>query len=310
MDHTASYHVPEKGAVLGIDVGWSEVDHTTGACVLSWDSDSIDFTVCLVPADVENRRKYLRDICRNSQFDSVAIDGPLRVGMDKIGEYRLAELLLTRRFGNCGYGKPGQSHSGNGLLLNQHATEIAKAVLEANCVKQSKHRARIDAYAVVESFPTTFLAVLLDADRRPSIRAKSDAFFESLLGPDSPSRLMPDTNRIADLITSLLPNRQITSTFTEVKNHEHRAALICAITALCVACRRYVAVGDARNGYIILPPRASSGSVGLQTWAFKKIQLNAKEATDWKDDRLSFDPPKPHVIVEAPDTIEELSTRY
>jgi hypothetical protein len=46
-----------------------------------------------------------------------------------------------------------------------------------------------------------------------------------------------------------------------VTNHDDRAALICALTALCVAAGDFTAVGDA-DGWIVPPPRRF-----VQDWA-------------------------------------------
>ena len=39
-------------------------------------------------------------------------------------------------------------------------------------------------------------------------------------------------------------------------DHEEQAAIICILTAACVAVGKYVAVGDHANGWFFLPPRA------------------------------------------------------
>jgi len=300
----------DSGHVLGIDVGWSKKTDTTGACALSWTSDRVWFEVHHVPTDFESRKKRLSEIVGSNKFAAVALDGPLRRGLDRIEEYRLAELLLTRRFSNSGFGKPGQSSSPNGIMLNEHANQIARSVLEAQCVMKSSHFGAIDEYAVVEAFPTTFLAVMLDKGRRPSSRAKSDIFYEWLLGPDAPCRHLPDKNRFEGLINRLLPNRTIESTTGDVTDHEHRAAVVCALTALCVATRNYVGIGDTRNGYIILPPSVEVSEAGLQPWAMSMIRANAKKSRNWQRDDLSHFPPAPHVIIEASGQVETFDAGY
>jgi predicted RNase H-like nuclease len=294
---TEENHIDElaSGHVLGIDVGWSERTHTTGACLLSWTSERVKFKVHHVPTSFDQRRDKLSEIVGSTKFAAVALDGPLRRGFDRIGEYRLAELLLSRRFSNSGFGKPGQSSSPNGIMLNEHANQIAKSVVAAKCVMPSTHVGAIDELAIVEAFPTTFLAVMLDAGRRPSSKAKSDIFYEWLLGPDAPARHVPDVNRFDELIQNLLPNRTLESPTGEVVDHEYRAAVICALTALCVAHRQYVAVGDSQNGYIILPPRVEASNSGLQPWAMSMIRANARNA--WKDNKFKQKPSGPHIMV-------------
>jgi len=161
-----------------------------------------------------------------------------------------------------GYGKPGQSSSPNGLELDAHANLIAKSVVEANCVAKASHKAAIHELAIVEAFPTTFLALMLDKAKRPSSRAKSDIFYEWLLGPAAPCRHSPDANRLEGLIARLLPGRALETDLGKVTDHEHRAAVICAITALCIAADQYLAIGDSRNGYLIMPPLVEAGIAG------------------------------------------------
>jgi predicted RNase H-like nuclease len=287
----------QVGHVLGIDVGWSENVPTTGACLLGWTPTHVKFEVYRIPTEFNQRRAKLAEVVGSRKFRAVALDGPLRRGFDRIEEYRLAELLLTRRFSNAGFGKPGQSSSSNGIMLNEHANQIAKAVVEAECVMESTHQGAIHDLAIVEAFPTTFLAVMLDEGRRPSSKAKSDIFYEWLLGPNSPCRHTPDENRVDGLIRRLLPDRTIEPSTATIMDHEHRAAVVCALTAMCVARQQYVAVGDSRNGYIILPPRSEPSVAGMQPWAMTMILANAKEATDWEVGGLEQKPPSPHIVV-------------
>lgn len=301
---------PDSGHVLGIDVGWSERTHTTGACLLSWTADRVWFAVHRVPTNFEQRRDTLATIVGSTKFAAVALDGPLRRGFDQIEEYRLAELLLTRRFSNAGYGKPGQSSSPNGIMLNEHANQIANSVVAAKCVMQSTHTGAIHDLSIVEAFPTTFLAVMLDKGRRPSSKAKSDIFYEWLLGPDAPARHVPDENRVDGLIRRLLPGRTIETSTANVLDHEHRAAVVCALTAMCVAHQQYVAVGDPRNGYIILPPNSEASGAGMQPWAMSIIRANANEATDWNANGLNQRPPSPHVIVASGSTTSTIDAAF
>ena len=55
-----------------------------------------------------------------------------------------------------------------------------------------------------------------------------------------------------------------------VKNDDDRMALVCALTALAVAAGDYVAVGEERQGWIILPPKAF-----VQAWALRHFEDNA-----------------------------------
>ena len=66
-----------------------------------------------------------------------------------------------------------------------------------------------------------------------------------------------------------MPGRIIVIDLTSVINHDDRAELICAFTALCVAAGDFVAVGDA-DGWIVLPPRCA-----IQGWAMRDLKTNA-----------------------------------
>ena len=81
------------------------------------------------------------------------------------------------------------------------------------------------------------------------------------------------------LISDLLPNRRLVDIFEAVTNHDDRAAVVCALTSLCVAAGRYSSVGD-RQGWIILPPRDY-----IQPWAWQLLLDNADSAGEfvWED---------------------------
>jgi hypothetical protein len=265
---------PEAGMVLGVDVGWSAEKSTTGAAVLSWTSAETTVTFARLPTADDARREGLVSLIRDREILALAVDGPIRGCLDEIGLYRDAELMLTR--GLAGYiGKPGQTSSGNGRKLNLAASAIVRSVLETGWLAFAAHEARIHERAFVEAFPTTFLGVMLDEGCFPSHGARSDAYFPHLLGPNSGAAPLPTTDRLVGLLGRLLPGRRLTTDhFGAVQHHEDRAALICAFTALCIVARTYVAVGDAKNGYIVLPPRANAGEPGLQPWAWRIIDAN------------------------------------
>ncbi len=264
---------PESGAVVGVDVGWSEKKKTTGVCLLRWDARSVTLECKRTGTDPVQRRKDLRDLVKDGKVLAFAVDGPIRKGLDEIGVYRDAEQMLTRKFQER-IGKPGQSSSGNGRKLNRAASEVAKSVVEMDCLAEARHTAAIHQYAIAEAFPTSFLGVMLDDGQIPIAGARSDVYFEHLLGPDLLRPQIPAQNRLLGLVQDLLPARTVANHLAEVTHHEDRAAVICALTALCVVARRYVAVGDQRNGYIILPPRVQAGSPGLQPWAWGLLLAN------------------------------------
>jgi hypothetical protein len=104
---------------------------------------------------------------------------------------------------------------------------------------------------IVEAFPNAFLSVLLaaeDFDDMPPLRrgAKFDWLFE----------MCCRATRISDVVDSIgLPEiKEVLPTIETNTDHDQRAALVCLLTAACVAVGRYTAIGDQHGGYFFLPP--------------------------------------------------------
>ena len=57
------------------------------------------------------------------------------------------------------------------------------------------------------------------------------------------------------------------------EQHDERAALVCAMTAICVLRGCYVAVGDEQGGYFFLPPWQL-----WQAWARDCLDTNRKDS--------------------------------
>jgi hypothetical protein len=74
------------------------------------------------------------------------------------------------------------------------------------------------------------------------------------------------------LIDYCLPGRRLERQISDVRNHDDRAALVCALTALVVAKGEFVAVGDDVDGWMILPPRHF-----IQTLYWDLLMKNASE---------------------------------
>jgi hypothetical protein len=153
--------------------------------------------------------------------------------------------MLTRRLGLL-IGKPGQSSAPVGKLLNHHANECVRYILAGADLHDARHSVSIDQKAVVEAFPSSFLGMMIEDPKQVAARRgdRSDTFFKHLA----------TTGVLQALIQHLLPGRCLASNPNTVVNHDDRAALICAISALSVAAADFVAVGD-DDGWIILPPR-------------------------------------------------------
>ena len=233
------------GSVLGIDVGWSLKRATNSACRLSWGDGGIDWEFHRFRSTVSEREEAISHAAGGRTLASVAIDGPLKNGFTTIGRYRSAERLLSRR-GLRRIGKPGQSSSANGRKLNAQANLAAKCVKEHHHVENARGTVRIDRLAIIEAFPTTFLGVMVtdpDALLRPKTR--SDRYYAYLA----------NTGRLEGLLDKLLPGRCPSRPLNTITDHDDRAAMVCALTALSFAVGNFTAVGDSQDGWIILPPR-------------------------------------------------------
>jgi hypothetical protein len=88
-----------------------------------------------------------------------------------------------------------------------------------------------------------------EADFSTLSRNASDVYWSHLCASGALSRLLAD----------LLPDRVVSPKCEEVSDHEERAGIVCALTALSIVRGSYVAVGDPLSGDIILPPLAHWG---------------------------------------------------
>ncbi len=254
-----------EGNVLGIDVGWSEKKASSAICRLSWTREKITWKVCRYRAIEDDRCRTIKEASGENNLLGVAIDGPLRSGFNLIERYRSAERILSR--GNLAkqIGKPGQSSSPNGKKLNEQANLAAQAVRHLCCVQDANHDQKIDEKAIVEAFPTSFLGVMVPWPDRLSTGARSDRYFAHLDGYLGPQR------SLSQLIENLIGPKKWGKHIHSLTNHDDRAAFVCAITALCIACGEYTAVGDSEDGWIILPPKWA-----FEHWAWRAIHHNEK----------------------------------
>ncbi|MDE0364791.1 MAG: hypothetical protein OXP09_04385 [Gammaproteobacteria bacterium] len=252
-----------EGKVLGIDVGWSEERKSSAVCRLSWNRESIAWKVRRFRANDDDRSEAIREVAGTSELLAVAVDGPLSSGFDTIGRYRSAERILSRGELAKRIGKPGQANSGNGRKLNKQANLAAKTVKRLCRIRQASHDERIDKRAVVEAFPTSFLGVMVRCPAGLSGGARSDHYFSHLVGHETPDRTL------AEFVGCLLGSKDWEEPVHSLTNHDDRAAFVCALTALCIACAEYTAVGDCEDGWIVLPPRWA-----FEEWAWKAVEAN------------------------------------
>lgn len=240
---------------LGIDVGFAAVGRTTGLCLISFNGDSLRWECLNTFSDQERRISALKQLIPSgTNLSGVAIDGPLAPCLHLTKHFRSADSLLSRGpFQQRG--KPGQTSSPTGQKLHRHATLLANLVIELQregqlTVAPATHPNAITSTRIVEAFPTAFLSVLLGDDEfYPLGRNKSDVYWEHAV----------HKGYINDLLQCLLPQVRLTQRLEDLRDHDHRAAFICALTALGVAKNQYVAVGDPNDGDMMLPPATRWG---------------------------------------------------
>lgn len=270
-----SMTLPMRGKILGIDVGYSPKRKSTAFCVLSWDAHKVHWAFERADKDTEMRRSALRNLLDyREEILAVAIDGPLRHGLRRNTQYyRAAESLLSR--GNFQQrGKPGPTNGGSGRQLHGEATALAKFAREELSVARTTHFPAIHEHGIVEAFPNLFLGVLCDEIDYPPRPAKKRKWTDDLYPLVKP--------KLEGLLRWLLPCRELQSSL-DVENHEEIAGFTCAITALCIAARRFVAVGSPGDGFIILPPSDLWGKRIENAVPWGKVELHRNLETVARD---------------------------
>ena len=258
---------PKEGRVLGIDVGFSATKKTTCICVLAWAESTATFAFKLATSDLTDRHRALAELSLSPGVSGIAVDGPLRRGLRIVSHYRAAEAILSRGVLQK-RGKPGQTSSPVGQQLHRHATELANLALESVAVGSATHEDPIHEKSVVEAFPNMYLAALVAESDMPVLaRDASDRYWQILVD---------DSDCLLTLISHLLHGRRVTNELGAIRNHEHRAGVVCALTALSVVSGDYVAVGDPVDGDIFLPAQTVWGRMncGLDTWLEPVLRSN------------------------------------
>ncbi len=259
---------------LGIDVGWDAARATTGLCLITVDQASIGWECLNTGTDRNTRLRDLKNLIdEHTTLSGIGVDGPLFSSLRQVNCYRPAEAMLSRgEFrGRC---HAGQTNSGNGQNLHRHATELANLVLQLQAkdhliIAGANHLDAIHHHRIVEAFPNAFLAFLLSLHEIPlgiPRDQRSDRYWAIAV-----------QNRCLRVLIGLLaPARSVANDLANVRDHDHRAAFICALSAMCVAKNTYVAVGASGSGDIILPPHAVWGTdaAGQRSWAEPTLRAN------------------------------------
>lgn len=245
----------DEAAVLGIDVGFSQKRASSCYCLLAWRAGRVRLSFQKVGIARQERADKLRGVLGNKKrLEAVAIDGPLTQSLRLVPHYRAAEALLSRGVFQK-RGKPGQTSSPTGQQLHDHATQFARLILAAQDqggldLDRASHLEPIHELAVVEAFPNQFLAALIPERAIPQLhRDASDRFWELAAGAT-----------LGNLLGMLLPGHSFECSLEAIKDHDERAALVCALTALAIARGQAIGVGDPVDGDIFLPPSESWGA--------------------------------------------------
>src|SRR6185503_14077978 len=142
---------------------WSALRATTGLAVLAWDDASVTWHLDRTGPDKDERRRRLAALVARGggAIQAVAVDGPLRPGLECRSAYRGADSLLSRGLFQR-RGKVAPTNCPSGFRLHQEACVLADLALE-HPVAPARHRPAIHARAIGEAFPNLFFGVLCDA---------------------------------------------------------------------------------------------------------------------------------------------------
>ncbi|HMD83801.1 MAG TPA: hypothetical protein VKO18_03765 [Terriglobia bacterium] len=300
-------HEIKQGTVLGIDVGYSKRLRTTCLCLLKWSDEDVRLSLKKVGIDEQERARAIGSMFPEpTDCNAVAIDGPLTRDFRVVSDYRAADALLSRGVFQK-RGKPGQTSAPVGQKLHEHATRLAKLVLDGAtpdrfAVARSTHIEPISEFAIVEAFPNAFLASAIDDQCFPELnrdasrwrRRKSDQYWVHLA----------KSGGLTKILAALLPHHRLDTTnpyweisihgsmehsfparakLEDIRGHDERAALVCALTALAVATESSIGVGDPEYGDIFLPPVTLWGASRSRAQPWFEIALRENIATTMKD---------------------------
>lgn len=240
-----SIEVPQNTSVnvAGIDVGLTLVDRTSGVCRTGDGGEVVAHTYI----DRLSRTQALGD---EHSFQVLAIDAPVLPMHELHYRPRACEKVFVwgafQKRCKCGESQV----PGTGQALRRAGVDTAHAfvtdVAEGECARPFPRV--FGEHNIVEAFPNAFIGVTLAEAKFESTPGRGDKFdwlYDAWIESNVPNRLRAvlDWDR---------------ETFWRAVNdnghHDERAALVCAITALCVLRGMYVAVGEASGGYFFLPP--------------------------------------------------------
>lgn len=255
--------------ILGIDVGQSYTAPTTGIC-----RAGPVFALGTAYADYASRSAAAK-ISLADRLDMLALDGPLPRDLSADCDVRACEkVLLWGAFQKrCKPGESGGRAGPRGQALRRAACDTARQFQSLTKGDSPARFPRVlEQRTIVEAFPNAYLAVLLDESafsvERSDDHDKSDLYYEAACS----------TGSLTTIAADLSFGRRA---FTSVRDHDERAALVCALTALGVVHNSYVAVGAPATGWIFLPTWSR-----WKDWARRQLIENRRRWKKEHDDSL------------------------
>lgn len=235
--------------LLGIDVGFSKTQKSTGIALLHEDN----LVAYRAGSTWEDRKSQFPLTFTPSM---IAVDGPLLPASAEARTVRLCEQLFSRGL-FCKRCKPGLSHFGTGYLLR----DAAKTAVE----QLSIHFTTLDyvlGERLAEAFPNLFLGVLVTEEQYAAIPKlargrKFDWLYDCAV---KKLRGLQDFIMVPDALYDRLENEP---------DHELRAALICLLTASLAFHKTATVAGSAGGGWFWLPPMAL-----WEPWAVQAAETN------------------------------------
>lgn len=267
MERVRTVHKPTEVA-LGIDPGWSISRPSTGLAAVHVSQAGVVLRTRRCVASSVQRQAAIWGVTNGIVPLAVTVDGPLGPALGRLppGRPRACErVLMGGAFGRvC---RPVDWRNPlRGRKLHRAAMGVAKQVLKlaTSGLLEGQHTMPLTA----ESFPDAFMAVCLELDTLQRARARpghrTDGLFAEWIGHG---------NGAQAVLSGILGRRAASAlikAMAQVRNKDERAAVVCAVAALCLAHDRYCLLGDPQGGYVLLPqPELWAG------WAIAEVSTQA-----------------------------------
>ncbi len=229
--------------VAGIDVGLTLVDRTSGVCRTGDDGEAVTRTYI-------DRLSRAHALGTKVILDVLAIDAPVLPRHELHYRPRACEKVFVwgafQKRCKCGETQV----SGTGQALRRAGVDTAHAFAVDVATNECAARfPRVFAdHNIVEAFPNAFIGVTLPDEQfgsAPGRGQKFDWLYDRWINW-----------KVTDNLKAVLSWKRAAfwHAVMENKDHDERAALVCALTAVCVLRGLYVAVGEPLGGYFFLPP--------------------------------------------------------